>query len=317
MDAAQEKIAVARLSVYSNTALVALKLVSGIFMMSVAVLSEAIHSAIDLIAALIARYSVKKSAEPADREHRYGHGKYENLSGLIEGSLIFVAAIGIIYQAVQKIQDPDATVDFLLAGIVIMGISAVVNFFVSRRIMTVARKTESLALEADAFHLTTDVLTSVGVFVALALIQLGGPMWIDPAVAILVAAFIIHAAYDISRRSTEGLLDKSLPEAEIRLIERIIRDHEHILNYHKLRARRMGSERQIDVHMIVSRNLSVKEGHDLVDHIEYEIKKELPRSSVMIHTEPCDQNCERCRMSPPDRSKPSIAGIDSGCTPKE
>ncbi len=314
MDAAQEKIAVARLSVYSNTSLVILKLTAGFLMLSVAVISEAIHSAIDLVAALIARYSVKMSAEPADREHRYGHGKYENLSGMIEGALIFAAAILIIYEAVLKFMHP-TEVNLLLAGMAIMGFSAVLNFFVSRKLMKVAKRTESLALEADAFHLTTDVLTSVGVFVALALIQIGGPLWLDPAVAVLVAAFIIHAAYDITRRSTEGLLDKSLPETEIRLIERVIRDHEHILNYHKLRARRMGSERQIDVHMIVSRNLSVKEGHDMVDHLEREIKKELPGSSIVIHIEPCDENCSRCRMAPPDRAR-KAAGVNS-CSPKE
>ena len=314
MDTAQEKIAVARLSVYSNTTLVVLKLVAGILMVSVAVISEAIHSGIDLIAALIARYSVKKSAEPADREHRYGHGKYENLSGMIEGALIFVAAVWIIYEAVKKFIEPTKP-DFLLAGMLIMGFSAILNYFVSRRLMKVAKRTESLALEADAFHLTTDVLTSVGVFVALTLIQFGGPDWLDPAVAIVVAAFIIHAAYDITRRSTEGLLDKSLPETEIRLIERVIRDHEHILNYHKLRARRMGSERQIDVHMIVSRNLTVKDGHDMVDHLEHEIKKELPRSSIVIHIEPCDENCARCRMAPPDKARKNI-GADS-CSPKE
>jgi len=317
MDAAQEKIAVARLSVYSNSTLVALKLVSGFLMGSVAVISEAIHSAIDLLAALIARYSVKRSAEPADREHRYGHGKYENLSGMIEGALIFVASIGIVYEAVQKFIHP-AVPDLLFAGMSIMGFSAVLNFFVSRKLMRVARKTDSLALEADAYHLTTDVLTSVGVFVALALIQITDESLFDPAVAIVVAGFIIHAAYDITRRSTEGLLDKSLPESEIRLIERIIRDHEHILNYHKLRARKMGSERQIDVHMIIPRNLSVKEGHDLVDHLEHEIKKELPRSSIIIHIEPCDENCVRCRMVPPDPSKgKGLIGVDSSCTPKE
>ncbi len=316
MDAAQEKIAVAKLSVYSNSSLVALKLVAGVLMMSVAVISEAIHSAIDLVAALIARYSVKKSAEPADREHRYGHGKYENLSGMIEGALIFVASIVIIYEAIQKFVKP-SDIDFLVPGMIIMGFSAVLNFFVSRKLMKVAKKTESLALEADAFHLTTDVLTSVGVFVALVLIQLTGIREFDPSVALIVAAFIIHAAYDITRRSTEGLLDKSLPETEIRLIERVIRDHDHVLNYHKLRARRMGSERQIDVHMIVPRNLSVKEGHDLVDHLEYEIKKELPGSSIIIHIEPCDENCTRCRMSPPDRSRGTILGIDTGCSPKE
>lgn len=298
MDAAQEKIAIARLSVYSNTTLVALKLAVGVLMLSVAVISEAIHSGIDLVAALIARYSVKKSAEPADKEHRYGHGKFENLSGMIEGSLIFIAAALIIFEAAQKFNKP-TPVDFLYVGMAIMGFSAVLNYIVSRRLAKVAKKTDSLALEADAYHLRTDVWTSGGVFIALVLIQVTGFEWFDPAVAMIVAAFIIHAAYDITTRSTEGLLDKSLPEAEIKLIERVIRDHGgNALNYHKLRARKMGSERQIDLHLIVPLNLSVKEGHDLVEDLEKDIRRELPKSIIVVHIEPCDQNCERCKMIP-------------------
>src|SRR4030065_442776 len=173
MDAAQEKIAIARLSVYSNAALVALKIIVGVLMGSVAVVSEAIHSGVDLLAALIARFSVKKPAEPADQDHRFGHGKYENLSGMIEGALIFVAAAWIIYQAVGRLQG-EAAIEQVGLGMVVMGISSVVNFAIARRIMTVARKTESLALEADAYHLLTDVYTSLGVFVALGLIIITG-----------------------------------------------------------------------------------------------------------------------------------------------
>ncbi len=299
MDSAQEKISVARLSVYSNTVLVIIKFAVGILMMSVAVLSEALHSCIDLVAAFIARYSVKKSSEPADKEHRYGHGKYENLSGMIEGSLIFVAAAVIIYEAVKKLfGEPE--VDLLAAGMVVMGISAVVNFFVARKLYEVAKRTDSLALEADAYHLRTDVWTSAGVFVALLLIQITGITLLDPAVALVVAMLIIHAAVDITKRSAEGLVDKSLPEAEIKLIERIIKEHEtDVLNFHKLRARKMGSERQVDVHMIVPRNLSVKEGHDLVDHLENDIKKELPKTVIVVHMEPCDANCESCKLNAP------------------
>ncbi len=304
MDHAQEKIDIAKLSVYSNSSLVTLKLFAGFMMGSVAVVSEAIHSGIDLLAALIARYSVKKSAEPADREHTYGHGKYENLSGMIEGALIFVAAAWIIVQAFDKFMHP-SPVKVAAAGMLIMGYSVVLNVLVSRKLAKVAKKTDSLALEADAYHLKTDVWTSAGVFIAMSLIQITNVDWIDPAVAMLVALFIIHAAYDITRRSTEGLLDKSLPEAEIKLIERIIKEHEtDVLNFHKLRARKMGSERQIDVHMIVPRNLSVKEGHDLVDHLENDIKKELPRTVIVVHMEPCDANCERCKLNaPPDPFK--------------
>jgi cation diffusion facilitator family transporter len=307
MDNAHEKIAIARLSVYSNSSLVILKLLVGFLMGSFAVLSEALHSGIDLLAAFIARYSVKKSAEPADKEHRYGHGKYENLSGMIEGALIFVAAAVIVYEAVHRIFS-DFTVELLSAGMAIMGISAVLNFLVARKLQEVAVRTDSLALEADAYHLKTDVWTSAGVFAALALIQITGIQMLDPAVALIVATFIIHAAYDITKRSAEGLVDKSLPEEEMKLIERIIKEHESdVLNFHRLRARKVGPERQVDVHMIVPRNLSVKEGHDLIDHLENDIKKELPRTVIVVHMEPCDANCERCKLNAPPGSSSSEA----------
>ncbi len=298
MDKAQEKIAIAKLSVYSNSLLVALKLLSGFLMGSVAVFSEAIHSGIDLVAALMARYSVKKSAEPADKDHRYGHGKFENLSGMVEGALIFVAAALIIYQAALKFITPKS-VEILYLGMAIMGFSAILNYYVSRRLAAVAKKTDSLALEADAYHLRTDVWTSGGVFIALVLIQLTRIEWFDPAVAMVVAMFIIHAAYDITTRSTEGLLDKSLPDVEIKLIERVVKDYGgNVLNFHKLRARKMGAERQIDLHLVVPMNLSIKDGHSLVEELERDIKKELPGSIIVVHIEPCDENCERCRMIP-------------------
>jgi len=298
MDKAQEKINVAKLSVYSNSILVVLKLASGVLMLSVAVISEAIHSAIDLVAALMARYSVKKSAEPADREHRYGHGKFENLSGMVEGALIFVAAAIIIYEAALKFIS-DEGVKVLWLGMAIMGFSAVLNYYVSRRLAAVAKRTDSLALEADAYHLRTDVWTSGGVFIALVLIQITGERFFDPAVAMIVAVFIIHAAYDITTRSAEGLLDKSLPDAEIKLIERVVKDYGgNVLNFHKLRARKMGSERQIDLHLVVPMNLSIKDGHSLVEELERDIKKELPGSIIVVHIEPCDENCDRCRMIP-------------------
>ena len=303
MDAAQEKISIAKLSVYSNTALVVLKLTVGILMLSVAVISEAIHSAVDLLAALIARFSVKKSAEPADHDHRFGHGKYENLSGVVEGVLIFVAAAIIIYEAIDKFMQRDPEMHLIMVGMAVMGISTVVNIYVSRRLMEVAKRTDSLALEADAYHLRTDVWTSAGVFLALGLIQVTGNKDFDPAIAMVVAAFIIKAAYDITRRSAEGLVDYSLPENEIKLIERIMRDHQSdFIDFHKLRARKAGSERQIDLHLTVPRHLNIKEGHDLAEHLAHEIRMELPQSVVVIHIEPCNEKCEECKMNPPENT---------------
>lgn len=296
MDAASEKVAVARLSVYSNTALVIIKLIVGVMMMSVGVISEAIHSGIDLVAALVARFSVKRSSEPADKDHRFGHGKFENLSGVIEGALIFVAAGVIIFEASRRLIDP-MEIEFLAAGMVVMGLSAVLNFYVSRRLMAVAKKTDSLALEADALHLKTDVWTSVGVFVALVAIYFTGERLLDPIVALFVAAFIIRAAYDITTRSSYGLLDVSLPDSEMKVIEMVMNEHSaRYVNFHRLRARKTGSERQIDLHLTVPSDLSVKDSHDLAEHLEEEIKQALPQTTTVIHVEPCDKACEKCRL---------------------
>ncbi len=302
MDAASEKLAVASLSVYSNATLVAAKLVVGVMMMSVGVISEALHSGIDLLAALMARFSVKRSAQPADSDHRFGHGKYENLSGMVEGALILVAAAVIVYEAGRRLFNP-AEVEFVAAGLVVMGLSVVMNYLVSRRLMAVAKRTDSLALEADALHLRTDVWTSAGVFVALVAILITGERLIDPLIALFVAVFIVRAAYEITMRSSRGLLDESLPDDEMKVIERIINEHsEEYVNFHRLRARKTGSERQIDLHLTVPSDLSVKDGHDLADLLEREIKEALPQTTAVIHVEPCDKECEKCRLR--EQSRP-------------
>lgn len=320
MGAAEEKIAVAKLSVISNSVLVAVKLAAGMMMGSVAVISEAIHSGMDLLAALIARFSVVKSAEPADKEHHFGHGKYENLSGMIEGILIFLAAGWIIYEAGNRLFGDEVEVELLAAGMAVMAVSTVLNLYVGMRLRRVAKKTDSLALEADAYHLLTDVWTSVGVLAALVLIHFTGLQWLDPVVALVVAVFILRAAFDITRRSTEGLLDKSLPEEELRLIEQVIRKREsEVLNFHKLRARKMGSDRQIDLHLVVPMFQSVKQSHDLVDQLENDIREVLPLASVVVHIEPCDARCEKCKMQPhaPSGVVQNAPDEKSDCRPKK
>jgi cation diffusion facilitator family transporter len=308
MDAAVEKVSVARLSVYSNTALVVTKLVVGVMMMSVGVISEALHSGIDLVAALIARFSVKRSAEPADMDHRFGHGKFENLSGVVEGALIFVAAAVIVFEAGRRLLEPVA-VEFVAAGMAVMGLSVVLNYYVSKRLMDVAKRTDSLALEADALHLKTDIWTSVGVFVALVAILITGEKLIDPVIALFVAAFIVRAAYDITKRSSQGLLDVALPDAEMRQIERIMNEHSSkYVNFHKLRARKTGSERQIDLHLTVPSDLSVKDSHDLAEHLEGDIQSALPKATIVIHVEPCDKACDKCRLREESRAFKGLQG---------
>ncbi len=291
----KEITSVARLSIYSNTFLLFTKLAAGFLMGSISVLSEALHSGIDLLAAIIANYSVKKAGKPADEIHKFGHGKFENVSGTVEAILISVAAIIILYKAVEKILTR-SEVEFVGAGIVIMGISAVVNFYVSRKIMKVARKAESIALEADAYHLTTDVYTSVGVFIGLVLIQITKNPIFDPVFAIIVALIILKASYDLTKRSVSGIMDVKLSDREENIIKSIIAEHySEYAEYHDLRTRISGAERFVDLHLVVPKNQHVADAHEFCDHLEKDIKEKIPNLSILIHIEPCETDCEICR----------------------
>lgn len=290
-----EKVRVARLSVISNAFLVVLKLTVGFTMSSVSVISEGIHSGLDLIAALIAYFSVRESSKPADELHRYGHGKIENVSGTIEAVLIFFAAIYIIYEAAQKLIYR-VEVSHLGYGAVIMAVSALLNWFVSQRLMKVAKKTDSVALEADAWHLRTDVYTSIGVFVGLIAIKLTGIAILDPIIAISVALMIIKAAYDLTRDAFFNILDIKLPDDEEETIINTIKEYgNEIVEFHKLRTRKSGAERHIDLHLVMPRNKSIMECHNLCNEIELKVKDKLPNANVLIHLEPCESVCSQCQ----------------------
>jgi cation diffusion facilitator family transporter len=290
---------VARLSIYSNTILLIMKLAVGFMLGSISVLSEALHSGIDLLAAVIANYSVRKAGKPADYIHRFGHGKFENLSGTIEALLITIAAIIILYEAGRKIffgNEVEFKGELIGVGIAIMGISALVNFYVSRKIMKVAIHAESIALEADAYHLTTDVYTSIGVFIGLVLIHFTGNPIFDPVLAIIVALMILKASYDLTKRSISGIMDVKLSDQEEGLIKSIIAEHySDYAEFHNLRSRMSGAERFVDLHLVVPKNQPVVEAHDFCDHLEKDIMEKIPNLSILIHIEPCESDCEICR----------------------
>jgi cation diffusion facilitator family transporter len=278
-----EKVKTARLSIISNSSLIVIKLLAGLFSGSVSILSEAIHSGMDLLAAVIAFFSVKMSDNPPDKEHPYGHGKFENISGVIEAVLIFVAAGWIIYEAVHKIIAPQP-IDNLEIGAAVMAISAVVNFLVSRRLYRVAKKTDSIALEADALHLKTDVYTSVGVAVGLSLIWLTGWHFLDPVVAIGVALLIIKESYNLLRNAYSPLLDSSLSGEETLIISGVIKNRG--LSFHHLRTRKSGRYRFADLHLELPENMALKDVHNICDEIEHEIEGRIDNIEVQIHVEP-------------------------------
>lgn len=307
------KTNVALLSVVSNTLLILLKIAVGVFIGSVAVLSEAIHSGVDLVAALIALFAVRKSSVAADERHPYGHGKFENVSGTIEAVLIFFAAIWIIYSAVRKLIDP-SEIEMPGWGVAVMLVSAIVNTVVSWRLFKVGRETDSVALQADGWHLRTDVYTSLGVMFGLLVIWVGALVWpsanlawIDPVVAILVALMIMKAAYNLTKEAARDLLDVSLPDKDVDWISDFVRQGwPQVRSFHRLRTRKAGSNRFIDFHLAVDDRMSVAEAHELGDEIVVAIKGRLPHSQIYIHVEPCAYQCPEscesgCMVDPADR----------------
>lgn len=278
------KVSVARLSIVSNTALIIMKLAAGIISGSVSIISEAIHSSMDLVAALIAFFSVRVSDNPPDSRHPYGHGKVENISGVIEALLIFVAAIWIIWEAVKKLSGESSEMESIGIGLLVMIISAIVNTFVSMKLYKVAKKTNSVALEADALHLKTDVYTSLGVAAGLGLILLTGIEVLDPVVAILVAVFIIFESYQLLKRAFSPLMDTAWKENEILELEKKLKILQ--VNYHELRTRVAGNYRFIDLHIQIPENVSVGDAHRYCDKIEEELKGDYDNLNVTIHVEP-------------------------------
>ena len=282
----ERRIKFALLSIISNTVLIILKIAAGILSGSVSIISEAIHSGMDLAASLVAFLSVRESAKPADREHPFGHGKIENFSGIFEGLLIFVAAAMIITQAYKKIFNPIEIQEAYIA-MAVMAFAALVNFFVSRTLYKVAKEEDSMALEADALHLKTDVYTSLGVGVGILLIKLTHFLVLDSIVAILVALLIIKEAWELCKNAFDYLLDTRLPDEEEEAIRKVIEEHSELfIEFHKLKTRKSGNMKHIDFHIVVAPDLTVKEAHDIIGHMKKDMHEKFKNTRVNIHVDP-------------------------------
>jgi cation diffusion facilitator family transporter len=284
------KLRTASLSVASNSALILLKVIAGTVTGSVALLTEAVHSSIDLIASLVAFFSVRKAGEPADESHRYGHDRFENLAAAIEGVLILVGSAVIAFEAIRRLVGHGRvhTVGF---GITVVGVSIVVNLVVSALIARTARATESAALHGDAAHLRTDAMTSAGVLVALALVKLTGAQWLDPAVALAVAASIVLTGFRLLTGSSRVLVDEALPADEVAVIRAAIEElaPRGVVGYHELRTRRAGARRYVDMHLQFRAGTSLEDAHRTAHELQDLIAKRLRDVDVLIHLEPQDR----------------------------
>ena len=277
------------LSIASNSALIALKIVAGILTGSVAIITEAVHSTIDLVASVVAFFSVRKAGEPADDSHPYGHEKVENLAAQFEGVLIVLGATVIIYQAVSKLGG-GASVEKLGFGIAVIAFSMVANFLVSSYLYRQAAATDSPALAGDAAHLRTDAITSMGVLVALALVGITGVDELDPIAALVVAVAIVFSGVRLVSRSSRVLVDEVLPEQEMTAVREAIQSFgaPELIGFHKVRARRGGSRRYVDLHVQFRRGTSLERAHDVSHQLQSAIRERLGGADVLIHLEPED-----------------------------
>jgi cation diffusion facilitator family transporter len=298
------------LSIAAAVVTIALKTLAWLLTDSVGLLSDALESIVNLTAAIIALVALRVAAQPADEGHEHGHEKAEFFSSATEGVLIIVAAVGIFITAVRRLIWP-APVERLGIGLLISGVAGLVNFGVAMVLLRAGRKHQSITLEADAHHLFTDVVTSIGVIVGVGMVGLTHIQRLDPIIAILAGLWIINNGVRLVARSITGLLDPAIASADRARIVEILDGHRDI-KWHALRTRVAGPRTFVTVHVLVPGHWTVQRGHDLAEQIERDIRHVLGASTVMTHLEPiedqvsyADEGLDRATVDPDQRAPDS------------
>ena len=298
-----EKVNAARLSLLSNTLLTIIKLAIGVLTNSVGVLSDGAHSASDVLASAIALYTVRQADRPPDEDHPYGHGKLESVSALLQATILFTVGSYIVFEATRHLRNHEAPqrVDW---GIAIMAASALVNTGIVRIISRAAKRTESPALRAAVQDHRADIYTAVAVLVGLVLVHVTHNSIFDPILAYGVSVVIFLGAYDVIRDSMRNLVDRSLPEQDLRTVQSVFDSDPNVLGYHKVRTRMAGSTRHVDAHVMMDDDLTLLRSHQLTEALESKVREALPHSVVTLHTEPFHAECEHQQAEhggpPPD-----------------
>ncbi len=287
----------ARLSLITVTGLVVLKVVVAVITGSISIWAQAVDSTLDIFAVVITFLTVGYSVKPADQEHPFGHGKVEDIAAGIQAVLLAGAAGSIIYSAIRRIM-LGTRIELAPAGVGVMLVSMIVSILLSRHLFRVARATDSVALEANANNIRSDVYSTAGVLVGLAIVSFRYELSIiDPILALIVSVLILRATYGVGRMAFGGLIDVRLPKAEEDEIMSCIVEHgRQLVGFHEMRTRKGGRYRYIDLHLVMPKNVSVEEAHQMCDHLEEDIKNRLLRASVTIHVEPCTIECDQCSV---------------------
>ncbi len=289
MDINTQKKLVASTSIFSNAIIIVLKFIAGLVSGSISIISEAIHSFSDFLASVLTFFAVSRSSEPADKDHPFGHGKYEDMSGFIEGFLIILASIYIIYEASKKlIFGYHAELDSEIC-IFVMAFAVVANILVSKSLFIVAKKSKSVSLYADAEHLRTDVFSSLGVLIGLIVIKFTGLTILDPIIAIIVAGIIFKAGYSITKETLNNLLDGSISKGEINEITKILDTFTNIKGYKDLKARNIGPMVKVELTVLFDNDMKIFDCHKICDEIEQKISSKIGNVSMIIHSEPVNK----------------------------
>ena len=275
--------------------LILLKLTVGWLTGSISIFAQAADSLLDLFAGIITFSAIRIAAKPADEEHPYGHGKVEDIAGVMQGLLIGVVGMLIIYSSTRRMIEGTRLIELAEAGIGVMLVSMVVSIFLSRHLLKVSRSTGSVALEANAHNIAADVYSALAVLVGLVIVRLTGLGIIDSVIAIGVAVYILKIAYDTTRKPLSGLLDTKLASSQEAAIKACLMEYsQQVVGFHALRTRRAGSQCYIDLHLVMAKDTALLQAHEICNQIETEIQARIPESSVTIHAEPCNDECWQC-----------------------
>ncbi len=302
------KLQAAAISICGALFLAIIKLIVALLSGSMAVMASAIDSLLDILMSGVNFMAIRQAEQPPDQSHPFGHGKFETLATLFQAMIITGSGIWIIYVAAIRLSQNNQ-LERIDQGIGVLAFSAIVSWLIARNLSRVAKQTDSPALEADSLHFRMDIYTNLGLMVGLVMVRWFDIHWLDSALSILVAAYILREALQLIKRSLTDILDHELPAEIQQQVDQLIRTHEGPLaGYHGLRTRRSGSNKIMDFHLEVCKDMTVAEAHELTDSLEKRIEKEIPGSNVIIHVEPCNieecpgrENCEIFTHRVPDR----------------
>lgn len=299
-----KKLRAARLSVITAALLASLKIATGIATGSMAVVASAVDSLLDILMSSVNFVAIKKAEEPADECHPFGHGKYETVATLIQAFVIAISGSWIIFEAIRRLIQ-GSTLQLIEGGIAVLIFSTMISILISRYLKKIAKETDSSALEADSLHFSMDVYTNLALAAGLAIMQVTNIPIIDPILSILIGCYIIIEAFKLVRHGMRDVLDAELPPVIREEVTRLLDDfEENLVEYRNLRTRRAGSQKFMDLDLIVCRHISIEEAHDIADKLENQIKADIPGSDVTIHLEPClSESCPGMENCASDKTR--------------